>query len=135
MNTRQLANALTQQNINASKSNAQRRAGAVINERLIKLVKPRLPMMMRGYADEPLFAFILANAFSATIIKIQGENPKATWIAEGAINAANDELIGSFNIEGMLGELLDGINLPTDYQEPKTMRNYEDAREASEEGA
>jgi len=113
------ASAIFDQNKDALKRNAKRRAGKMFNDRLTGLVKPKLPMMVRGYADEPWFQFVLINAFATASVKFGSTSKRLMTITEAAVEAANDEFLGSFNLEAMIDELLEGIPVldPTTQEE------------------
>ena len=104
---------LVEGNKTAFKANASRRAGSMFNERVANLVTPRLPAMVRmsGITTEPWFKFVLANAVAGAIVKFGGTNPKLAMLADAGVNAANDDFLGSFNLEAMINELVDGIDV------------------------
>jgi len=105
------ASAIFDQNKDALKRNAKRRAGQMFNDRLTNLIKPKLPMMARGYADEPWFKFALINAFAVASVKFGSTSSRLMTVTEAAVEAANDEFLGSFNLEEMIDNLLEGIPL------------------------
>ena len=111
MKITEAANVLYQRNKEAAEVNAKRRAGNLFNERLIKLVTPKLPMMVRGYKDEPWFKFVLINTFAVVAIKMGSKNETLLQITDAAIDAANNEFLGSFNLEEIINKLIDGIDL------------------------
>lgn len=86
-------------------------AGNIINDRLAKIVTPKLPMMVRGYADTPLGKAAIANLAAGALIHFLPGNTKATTAASAMIEAAMVEFASSFNIEAMVDELLDGVDL------------------------
>jgi len=113
MNLKEVSQLILDGNQEAFKSNAKRRAGKMFNQRAIALIKPKLPMMVRGYAEEPLGEFVIANMIAAAIIKFGYTNDKLIFLADAGIQAASDDLLDSFNIEEMINELIDGIEMPT----------------------
>jgi len=48
MNLKQTASVMIEANVNAGKDSAKLVAGSIINARLNKIIKPKLPMMVRG---------------------------------------------------------------------------------------
>ena len=110
MTLKELGQVMVEGNKQAFTANASRRAGAMFNERVTGLIAPKLPMMVRGYSSEPWFQFILANAVAGAIIKFGYTNEKLLMLADAGVNAASDTFIGSFNLEGMVNELIDGID-------------------------
>ena len=111
MNLKEVAAVLVDGNKAAFKANASRRAGGMFNERITNLIKPRLPMMVRGYADEPWFQFLLANAVAGSIIKFGYTNEKLVMLADAGVTAANDEFLRSFNLEELVNGVIDGIDV------------------------
>jgi hypothetical protein len=111
MNIKDVASVLVEGNKTAFKANASRRAGAMFNERVGNLIAPRLPMMARMYKDEPWFKFVLANAVAGAIIKFGATNEKLVMLADAGVNAANDDFLGSFDFEGVINEVSDGIDV------------------------
>jgi len=87
-------------------------AGNLLNDRLAKLVTPKLPFMARAYADTPLGKAVLANTVAAALIHFLPENDKAQIASGMMVQAAMVEFVGEFDIEGMVNEFLDGITLP-----------------------
>lgn len=112
MDLKQVSQLIINGNQEAFKQNAKRRAGKMFNERAVALIKPKLPLMVRGYAEEPIGEFVIANIIAAAIIKFGYTNEKLILLADAGIEAASDDLLGSFNIEAMVNELIDGIQLP-----------------------
>ncbi len=111
MKIKDVANILVEGNKTAFKANASRRAGSMFNERVNNIITPRLPMMVRGYAKEPWFQFILSNAVAGAIIKFGATNEKLVLLADAGVNAANDDFLGSFDFEGMINDVVDGIDI------------------------
>ena len=111
MNIKEVATVLVEGNKTALKANAARRAGSMFNERVANLVSPRLPLLARAYKDEPWFKFVLANAVAGAIIKFGATNEKLVMLADAGVNAANDDFLGSFDFEGMINDVVDGIDV------------------------
>lgn len=85
--------------------------GKTATTKLAKIIKPKLPMMIRGYADSPIFKIALANMIGLAI-KQYSSNKKALYVAEAIIEASMFQLAESFNIQEMIDSFLDGITLP-----------------------
>lgn len=88
-------------------------AGNIINDRIIKIVAPKLPMFARGYANTELGEAAMANLFAAVLVHVMPDNERVLLAADCMIKSAAVKLASSFNIEGLISELLDGIMLPT----------------------
>jgi len=111
MDLKTLANVLAEGNKTAFKANASRRAGQMFNERVVGAIAPKLPMMVRGYAQEPWFKFVMANAVAGAIIKFGNTNEKLMLLADAGVTAASDEFLGSFDLEGIINDAIDGIDV------------------------
>ena len=108
----QTAAAIVAQNKASGKTATGIIAGNIINDRLAKIVTPKLPMMVRGYVDTPLGKAAVANIAAGALIHFLPNNSKAMSAASAMIEAAMVEFASSFNIESMVDELLDGIDIP-----------------------
>ena len=104
------ASVLVEGNKAAFKANATRRAGQIFNERVRNAIVPQLPMMARVYADKPWFNFLIANAVAGAVVKFGSSNEKLLLLADAGVSAANDEFLGSFDFEGIINGLIDGID-------------------------
>ena len=87
-------------------------AGKAINTKLVKLLKPKLPMMIRGYADSPFASLVAANIVGIAIKHYAPTNRRANEVADLMLEAAALEALQSFNIEDLIEELLKGVKLP-----------------------
>ncbi len=103
--------ALVAANKEATKGSASIIAGNVINNRLAKIIAPKLPVMVRGYAETQLGKAALANMVAGVLIHTMPQNEKAMIAANAMIASANLTLAQSFNIEEMIDDLLDGVSL------------------------
>ncbi len=97
-------------NVEAAKGSAKRRVGKSLNKKLIELVKPKLPITVRGYAEHPLGELLIANAFAGAIIKFGYTNDKVVIASECMVEAAADKAMDILNIDGILDELLGSVN-------------------------
>ena len=118
MKLSEVGNALIEQNKESLSNSAKRRAGRIFNERLAQVVVPKLPIMVRAYADQAWFKYALANTVAGLIIKFGYTNDKLIAVSEAAIDASADDFLGSFELEKIVDELLDGI--PTDFMETES---------------
>lgn len=87
-------------------------AGKAINKKVIKMVKPKLPMMARGYADSPFASVVLANIVGMAIKQYAPDNKRAEQIADLMLEASAFQAIEGFDVEGMIDDLLKGVKLP-----------------------
>ena len=108
---KELSAIMVDQNKEGFKLSAKQRAGKIFNDRTVALITPRLPMMVRGYADTELGRFVVANLISAAIVKFGYTNEKLVLLAEAGVLDASDQALGSLNLEGMINDLIDGIDV------------------------
>lgn len=90
---------------------AKLEVGKVATAQLRKVVKPKLPMMVRGYADSPLFDIVLANAVGVALREYASENKKAQIVSEAMIQSAAVEMMSSFDLNGMIDEMLENVDV------------------------
>jgi len=84
-------------------------AGNIANKQILKMVKPKLPMMARGYADSAIGHLVIANIFSIAVKQYKPDNKIANAVAEGMMVAAYASAAAELNIEGMLDEVLSSV--------------------------
>lgn len=116
------ANILVAGNKGAFKESAKRRTGKMLNDRLVALIQPKLPMMIRGYADSELGRAAIANLLAGAIIHFGYKHDKLTLAADAMVTAAMDDFVGSFNIEDMVNDLIDGVDLTPLTERAETVR-------------
>ena len=111
MTLQELSTVMVEQNKSAFRTSATRRSGKIFNDRVINLIKPRLPLMVKAYADTDLGRFVIANTVAAAIVKFGATNEKLLILADAGIQDAADDFLGSFNLEEMVNDLIDGIDV------------------------
>ena len=84
-------------------------AGNIINDRVSKILIPKLPMIARGYAQTNLGKAALSNLVAGVLIHTMPDNAKVQLAAEAMIQSASLQLASSFNLEEMVNELLDNV--------------------------
>jgi len=110
LNLSDVASVMMEQNKAGFKESGKRRAGKMFNDRAVALVKGKLPFGTGGYAETELGRFVIANLISAAIVKFGYTNPKLLLLAEAGVADATDQALGSLNLEGMIENLMDGID-------------------------
>lgn len=103
---------LVEANKAAAVMSAEITAGNLLNDRVAKIVTPKLPFFARGYAETTLGKAAMANLVAGTVINFLPENDMAVRAADAMVKSAMLALVQEFNIEEMVNELLDGITLP-----------------------
>jgi ribosomal protein L18 len=114
MTTKTLKNTVTEVfelNKEAALSTAKRVAGRALIKKVTKLIKPKLPVLVRGYAETPLFEALIGNLI-AIALKQYTTNQKAQFAADAMIEASMDSIAMNFNLDSMLDNLLSGISIP-----------------------
>ena len=87
-------------------------AGDTVLAQLTKVAKSKAPMGTGDYIESPVGQIALANALNMAIRQYAPSNPKAMVIAEAVMSAAYIGAAQSFDIPGMIEELLDGVSIP-----------------------
>lgn len=110
---KETASALVGANTSAVKLSAKITIGNTLNDRISAMIVPKLPAMvgMIAKSNPAITKAILANAVSAAIMNLAPTNEKALLAADAMINAAMLEFVGSFNIEAMINDALNGLDL------------------------
>ena len=110
---KETASALVGANTSAVKFSAKITIGNTLNDRISAMIVPKLPAMvgMIAKSNPAITKAILANAVSAAIMNLAPTNDKALLAADAMINAAMLEFVGSFNIEAMINDALNGLDL------------------------
>ena len=83
-------------------------AARILNDTLVKVITPKLPIMVRGYAKEPLGKAVIANALNiameAALVNVPANDPRKK-VAEAAVVMAYQEFLAGFKAEDLLAEL------------------------------
>ena len=84
-------------------------AGQAVLDQLTKLAKAKAPFGVKGYVDSPVGRIVLANALNLAVKQYMPTNAKAIAIADAAMSSAFITLGMSFDIPGMLDDLISGL--------------------------
>jgi len=89
-------------------------AGSTLNKVVLDKIKPQLPVFLRGYAEQPLASVVLANLVVFAVQNFAKDNKRAEWVAESMLVAAMTEFMTSFDLEGLLNEVITtaSVNVP-----------------------
>lgn len=88
-------------------------AGRIANNELTKRIAKRLPLVARGYADTPIARIVLANVAAFAASHFRPEDDNLSRLTEAMAVEAYQELIQTFDVEGLLEELLDTPKIQT----------------------
>lgn len=101
---------LIEKNKQAAITAAKIEAGTIAVNRITALIKPKLPMMLRGYAETPAARIVIANLFSLAVQQYAADNEKAVIISDAMMQGAMLEFVKSFNIEAALEQVVKGVD-------------------------
>eukprot|EP00697_Spironema_sp_BW2_P015741 gnl/Spiro4/6702_TR3459_c0_g1_i2.p1 gnl/Spiro4/6702_TR3459_c0_g1~~gnl/Spiro4/6702_TR3459_c0_g1_i2.p1 ORF type:complete len:132 (+),score=35.21 gnl/Spiro4/6702_TR3459_c0_g1_i2:797-1192(+) len=95
-----------QANKELAKTAAYFEAGRIINNKLVGLIVPKLPMMVRGYAQTAFGKLALANLFLVAVQKFKPENAMLAKLGYAAVTQAYTEAFEGLNLEGLIDSFL-----------------------------
>jgi len=109
----------TDANVSAAKVAATITAGKTLNKLVASKVTPQLPMFVKGYADTVVGRVVMANLADFAVKQFMPNNAKALMASEAMMQAAMLDLADSFDLEGMVTEMVNSVSLdlpsdPTD---------------------
>ena len=114
-------------NKQAAVSAAVLETGRMANSAAINLLKPNLPMVVRGYADSAFGKLAIANATLMAVNQFRPESTALQRVSNAMVVAAYQELIQSFDIEGMLDSLCSDNKLAAAFKKQVAAENALDA--------
>lgn len=98
-------------NKTAAISAARITGGKIAIKNITKLIAPKLPIMVRGYADTSVGQLVIANLFKFAIENYAPQNKNAVLVADAMLEGAMINVLEGFNIEEMIESVLKGVNL------------------------
>jgi hypothetical protein len=110
--TKDVASSVLDANKQAALAVAEITIGKAALKSAGKLVKPKLPMFVRGYADTPLFDVIIANLVHIAVDARFKDNVKARKISKAMMTAAALTVSEHFDVDGMIEDFIDSIGMP-----------------------
>lgn len=81
-------------------------AGRIVNNKLAQLIGPKLPIMIRGYASEPLGKLVLANLLMVGVQRFKPEHVQLQKLAYAGVTSAYGEVLQGFDLEGLIDGFL-----------------------------
>lgn len=127
MNTTSKISKAVATNKQAAVSAAVLETGRMANNAALKLIKPRLPLVARGYADSGFGKLAIANATLMAVNQFRPESQALQRVANAMVVAAYQEVIQSFNIEEMLDTLCADSKLASAFKKQVAAENALDA--------
>lgn len=110
-NVKTTVSAVTAKNKSAAATVAKIEAGRIGVKQVAKLVTPKLPMMVRGYADTEIGRLVMANLFNFVVTQYAPNNKNALLVADAMLEGAMLEALQSLNVEGMINEVISKVDL------------------------
>ena len=98
-------------NKSAAVSVAKIEAGRIAVKQAVKLVKPAVPMMARGYLETALGELAVANLFKFAVDNFAPNNNKAKVVADAMLQGAMLGAIQSLNVEQMINDVMDKVDI------------------------
>lgn len=98
-------------NKSAAVSVAKIEAGRIAVKQAVKLVKPAVPMMARGYLETALGELAVANLFKFAVDNFAPNNDKAKLVADAMLQGAMLGAIQSLNVEQMINDVMDKVDI------------------------
>lgn len=112
------AEKISDRNMAASKTALAIGVGANLNTGLMRRLKPKLPLAIRGYAEHPLGKVVIANAVALMVDTFMADNEQAETAADAMILSAMSEFTSSIDLEGLFRDLLTEVEVATDVNKP-----------------
>lgn len=98
-------------NKSAAVSVAKIEAGRIAVKQAVKLVKPAVPMMARGYLETALGELAVANLFKFAVDNFAPNNNKAKVVADAMLEGAMLGAIQSLNVEQLINDVMDKVDI------------------------
>ena len=100
-------------NTDAVKVAAKIATGRTVNAVFTKQLVDRklLPMMLRGYADSPLGAVVIANIVDFGVKQFAADNAKFAYVSDAMMASAMVDLLAEFDFEAIMNDVLSNVSL------------------------
>jgi len=103
--------AVMAKNKSAAVTVAKLEAGRIGIKQVSKIVTPKLPVLVRGYADTPIGRLVMANLFNFAAVQFAGQNKAALLVADAMLEGAMLEMLQSFNIEELIDDVVNKVDV------------------------
>lgn len=110
-NVKTTANAVIAANKSSAVNAAKIEAGTIVINRVVKLLKPKMPFGTSGMLDSPVGRVALANVVNILVEQYASNNPKAKVISGAVMDAAMLQMVQSFNIGQLVDDLISGVDI------------------------
>lgn len=81
-------------------------AGKIANNQLVKILKPKTPMVVRGYLDSPVAKLVVANLMNMAVTQFKPDNTQLNQLSQAMICQAYQDVLGQIDIESFLEDFL-----------------------------
>lgn len=110
-NVKTTATAVAAKNKSAVVTVAKLEAGRIAIKQVSKVITPKLPMMVRGYADSEIGRLVLANLFNFAVTQFAPTNQNAQIVADAMLEGAMLEMLQKFNFEEMINDVVNKVDI------------------------
>lgn len=110
-NVKTTATAVAAKNKSAAVTVAKLEAGRIAIKQVSRVVTPKLPMMIRGYADSEIGRLVMANLFNFAVTQFAPNNANAQVVADAMLEGAMLEMLQKFNFEEMINEVVSKVDI------------------------
>jgi hypothetical protein len=104
--TSQVINSVKDANVEAAKVTAKIAAGKALNTAVQSKIVPKMPIMIRGYAQTDLGKIAIANVVATALTYYAPNDARAKMVSEAMIQSAMCDLMAAIDVEGMVKEFL-----------------------------
>lgn len=110
-NVKTTAVAVVGKNKSAALTVAKLEAGRIAVKQVSKLVTPKLPMLVRGYADTEIGRLVIANLFNFAVTQFAPQNKNAVLVADAMLEGAMLDALQSLNVEALINDVVGKVDL------------------------
>lgn len=110
-NVKNTATVVAAKNKSAVVAVAKLEAGRIAIKQVSRVVTPKLPMMIRGYADSEIGRLVMANLFNFAVTQFAANNQNAQLVADAMLEGAMLEMLQKFNFEEMINEVVNKVDI------------------------
>lgn len=97
-------------NKSAAVTVAKIEAGRIGIKQAVKVIKPAVPMMARGYLDTAIGELVVANLFKFAVDNFASSNKQAAIVADAMLQGAMLSTVQSLNIEKLVAEVMEKVD-------------------------
>lgn len=107
--TKNMVSRTTDANVSAVKVAAVIATGRTVNEVIVSKFKNKLPIMVRGYAETPVGAIVIANLVDFGVKQFAADNAKFNYVSNAMMQAAMVDLLAEFDFAAIMNDILANV--------------------------